>query len=49
MLKIIPFIEYDEHQTFFEKIGEYYSLNNDGYKNFVSYYKKNRLKNNYIN
>ena len=48
-LKIISFIEYDDHQKFFEKIEEYYSLGDDGYKNFVSYYKKNWLKNNYIN
>ena len=40
MLKIIPFIEYDDRQNFFEKIEEYFSLSNDGYKNFVSYYKK---------
>ena len=40
MLKIIPFLEIDDTKNFFTKIEEYYSFNNDVYKNMVNYYKK---------
>ena len=49
MLKIIHFIEYDDRKQFFDKIEKYYSLSKEGYKNFVSYYKKNWLENKHIN
>ena len=48
MLKIIPFIEIDDREMFFKRIEEYYSLHKEGYEKMVSYYKKNWLRNHYI-
>ena len=35
MLKIIPFLEIDDRKKFFNKIEEYYSFNNDEFKNII--------------
>ena len=38
MFKIIPFIEYDDRQEFFDNIEEYFSLSKKDYQNFVAYF-----------
>ena len=49
LLKLFPFLEYEKREDLFKKIEEYYNLSEYKYKNFLKYFKKNWLKNPYIN
>ena len=49
ILKLITFKDPDIKEPFFENFEKYFSLNEDEYKKFLGYYKKNWLNNPYIN
>ena len=49
ILKIIPFTKVDDKNKIFQKVEDFVSLQDDKYKKLVSYYKKNWIKNEYIN
>jgi hypothetical protein len=39
----------DYRENFFEKFEKYFSIDNDKYKKFIKYFKKNWFNNQYIN
>lgn len=46
ILKMIPFMKYDDKEILFNKVEEFYSLKSDNYKKMVSYYRRNWFNNN---
>ena len=49
IFKIIPFIDIDDRVQLFDKLQEYFSIEDNKFKSFMTYYKKNWLENPYIN
>jgi hypothetical protein len=49
IFKLMPFLLKDNKEDLFDKLEDYYTQNNSNYKKFIKYYKKNLLKNIYIN
>ena len=48
ILKLLPFLPHDERENLFKKTEEYFSINSENEKKLLLYFKKNWLKNKYI-
>ena len=49
IFKLMPFIDIDKRAKLFDKLKEYFSMEDNKYKNLITYYKNNWLENAYNN